>query len=140
MLKLIHVVEGVIIRVLICLMLIAISLGTIELGRVLFMAIISTPILLLDIAKLFDAFGLFLVIIIGMELVRSMQLFLTENKIKPELVIEVAVIAICNKIITLDLKHTEAGVLLGMSALLIGLSVSYFILQRGNQATTLSDR
>jgi uncharacterized membrane protein (DUF373 family) len=132
MLKLIHLVEGFIIRVLICLMLLAISLGTIELGRVLFSAIMSAPIMLLDITKLFDAFGLFLVILIGIELVKSMQFFLTENKIKPELVIEVAVIAVCNKVITLDLKHTEAGVLLGMSTLLIGLSASYFILQQRN--------
>jgi len=124
MLKVIHVVEGVIIRVLICLMLLAISLGTIELGRVLVMAIVSPPVMLLDISKLFDAFGLFLVILIGMELVKSMQLFLTEKKIKPELVIEVAVIAVCNKVITLDLKHAEAGTLFGMSTLLIGLSAS----------------
>ena len=136
MLKVIHVVEGFIIRVLICLMLIAICLGTIELGRVLVTAIVSPPIMLLDISKLFDAFGLFLVILIGMELLRSMQLFLTENKIKPELVIEVAVIAVCNKVITLDIKHTEAGILLGMSTLLIGLSASYFILQRRNKTAT----
>ena len=136
MLKVIHLVEGAVIRALICLMLLAITLGTIELGRVLVTAIIRPPIMLLDIAKLFDAFGLFLVILIGMELIKSMQFFLTENRIKPELVIEVAVIAVCNKVITLDLKHTEAGVLFGMSTLLIGLSASYFILQRRNDTKT----
>jgi len=129
-------VEGFIIRVLICLMLLAITLGTIELGRVLVTAIISPPFMLLDISKLFDAFGLFLVILIGMELVKSMQFFLTENRIKPELVIEIAVIAVCNKVITLDLKHTEAGILLGMSTLLIGLSASYYMLRQRNKTVT----
>ena len=130
MLKIITLIEGIIIRMLIWLMLVAVSLGTIELGRVLLMAILSPPMFLLDISKLFEAFGLFLVILIGLELLKSMQFFLAERKIKPEMVIEVAVIAVCNKIITLDLKHTGADLLLGMAALLIGLSAGYFILQR----------
>jgi len=130
MIKIVSWVEGVIVRVLIWLMLLAVSLGTIELGRVLIMSILSPPMFLLDISKLFDAFGLFLVILIGLELLKSMQFFLSEKRIKPEMVIEVAIIAVCNKVITLDLKHTGADMLLGMAALLIGLSAGYFILQR----------
>ncbi len=56
-------------------------------------------------------------------------MFLTEDRIKPEIVVEVAVIALCNKIITLDLKHTDSIVLLGIASLLVGLSVSYFVLR-----------
>jgi len=56
-------------------------------------------------------------------------MFMTEDKIKPEIVVEVAVIALCNKIITLDLKHTDGIVLLGIASLLAGLSVSYFVLR-----------
>lgn len=130
MLKIVNLFEGIIIRTLIWLMLVAVSLGTIELGRVLLMAILSPPMFLLDISKLFDAFGLFLVILIGLELLKSMQFFLSERRIKPEMVIEVAIIAVCNKVITLDLKHIGADLLLGMAALLIGLSAGYFILQR----------
>jgi hypothetical protein len=48
-------------------------------------------------------------------------MFLVKDKIKPEMVIEVVVIALCNKIITLDTKHTTGDVLLGLAALLIGL-------------------
>jgi uncharacterized membrane protein (DUF373 family) len=130
MLKIVQSVEGIVVRVLIWLMLLAIVLGTIELGRVLFAAIIHPPFLLLDISTLFDAFGLFLVILIGLELLKSMQFFLSEKRIKPEMVIEVAIIALCNKIITLNLKTTAADSLLGMAALLIGLAAGYYILQR----------
>jgi len=56
-------------------------------------------------------------------------MFLTEDKIKPEMVVEVAVIALCNKIITLDIKHTTGDVLLGVAAMLVGLSVGYFVLR-----------
>jgi uncharacterized membrane protein (DUF373 family) len=130
MLKIVQSVENIIVRVLAWLMLLAVTLGTIELGWVLITSIISPPFLLLDISELFDAFGLFLVILIGLELLKSMQFFLAEKRIKPEMVIEVAIIAVCNKIITLDLKHTGADLLLGMAALLVGLAATYFMLQR----------
>ncbi len=56
-----------------------------------------------------------------------MKMFLAEDKIKPEMVVEVAVIALCNKVITLDTKHTSGDVLLGIAAILIGLSIGYFV-------------
>ena len=130
MIKIVSWVEGIVIRALIWLMLLAVTLGTFELGRVLVTSILNPPFLLLDISTLFDAFGLFLVILIGLELLKSMQFFLAEKRIKPGMVIEVAIIAVCNKVITLDLKHTGADMLLGMAALLVGLSAGYFILQR----------
>jgi len=58
-----------------------------------------------------------------------LKMFLVKDKIKPEMVIEVVVIALCNKIITLDTKHTTGDVLLGLAALLIGLSFGYFVLR-----------
>jgi uncharacterized membrane protein (DUF373 family) len=133
MLKAIDFIEKILVRALIVFMLLAITLGTIELGRVLIVEMLSPPFLLLDLESLFEAFGLVLVILIGMELLRSMKMFLDEEHIRAELVIEVAVIAICNKIITLDLKKTTREVLVGVAALLIGLSAGYVVLRRLRQ-------
>ncbi len=129
MLKAIDFIEKLVVRALIILMLLAISLGTIELGRILVVEIIEPPIFLLDITKLFESFGLVLIILIGIELLKVMKMFLNEDKIKPEIVVEVALIALCNKVITLDLKHTDGIVLLGIAALLVGLAVGYFVLR-----------
>jgi len=129
MLKIVDSIEKIIIRVLIILLLLAIILGTIELARVLILEIFAPPFLLLDIPKLFEGFGLVLVILIGMELLKSMKMFLAEDKIKPELFVEVALIALCNKVITLDAKHTGGDVLLGIAVLLIGLAAVYFVLR-----------
>jgi uncharacterized membrane protein (DUF373 family) len=128
--KIIQAIEGIIVRALVWMMLLAIILGTVELGRVLIVSITHPPFLLLDIPMLFDAFGLFLVIMIGLELLKSMQFFIAEKRIRPEMVIEVAIIALCNKIITLNLKSTTADSLVGMAALLIGLAACFYILQR----------
>ncbi len=129
MLRIVDSIEKLIVRVLIILLLAGIVLGTVELARVLIMEVFAPPFLLLDISRLFEGFGLVLVILIGMELLKSMKMFLAEDKIKPELFVEVAVIALCNKVITLDAKHTDGNVLLGIAALFAGLAAVYFVLR-----------
>jgi hypothetical protein len=71
MLKIVDSIEKILVRVLIVFMLLAITLGTLELGRVLIIEILSLPFLLLDFESLFEAFGLVLVILIGIELFRD---------------------------------------------------------------------
>ena len=127
MLHIVEQTEKLIIRALIILLLLAMVLGTLELGRVTILEIFAPPFLLLDISKIFEGFGLALVILIGLELLKVLKLFLVENKIKQEIIIEIAVIALCNKIITLDTKHTPGNVLLGIAAILAGLAFGYFV-------------
>ncbi len=127
MLHIVETIEKLIIRALVILLLLAMVLGTIELGRVTILEVFAPPFLLLDISKVFEGFGLALVILIGLELLRVLKLFLVEDKIKPEIIVEIAVIALCNKIITLDTKHTSGDVLLGIAAILVGLSIGYFV-------------
>jgi uncharacterized membrane protein (DUF373 family) len=127
MLKIVERVEKIIIRALIILLLLAMVLGTAELARLTILEIFAPPFLLLDVAKIFEGFGIILIILIGLELLKILKLFLSEDKIKPEIVVEVAVIAICNKIITLDAKHTSGDVLLGIAAILGGLALGYFV-------------
>ncbi|MEJ7862357.1 MAG: phosphate-starvation-inducible PsiE family protein [Pyrinomonadaceae bacterium] len=127
MLHVVEQIEKLIIRALIILLLLAMVLGTIELGRVTILEVFAPPLLLLDVSKIFEGFGLALIILIGLELLKVLKLFLLEDKIKPEIIVEIAVIAICNKIITLDTKHTSGNVLLGIAAILVGLSIGYFV-------------
>jgi uncharacterized membrane protein (DUF373 family) len=129
--KFVDVIERAIVRVLIVLLLIAIILGTIELARVLLVELIAPPYFLIDVHTLFDAFSLFLVILIGIELLRSMTIYLSEDRIRPEVVVQVAVIALCNKIITLDLKATSGIALVGVATLLMGLAAVHFVFQPG---------
>ena len=127
MLKFVTIVKKLVIAALILMLLISVVLGTIALGRSLMSHIMEPPFLLLEVPVLFDAFGLFLVIVIGIELLKSMMLFLSEDRIAPDLVAEVAIIALCNKIITLDMKDTSGDTMLGIAAMLIGLAASYFV-------------
>jgi uncharacterized membrane protein (DUF373 family) len=58
---------------------------------------------------------------------------IAHETVKPEIVVEVAIIAVGNKLITLDLKHAEPGVLLGLAAVLLGLSAAYFVVKRAGE-------
>jgi len=134
MLRFVSQAEQLIVRVLMVLLLIAIVLGTFALGRVLFLEIMEPPLLLLDVAKLFEAFGLFVVVLIGLELLKSMALFIIEERVESRLVVEVAIIALCNKVITLDLSHTNGVSLVGIAAIFVGLAATYFVVQRADRA------
>ena len=128
--KLVEKLETFIIYVLIAMLLVAVILGTVQLGRELVQTILKPPFLLIEPQALFASFGLFLVILIGLELLKLLKLHLQHHKLRPELVIEVAIIAVCNKVVTLDLKALEGETLIGLAALLLALSAGYYVFSK----------
>ena len=111
-------------------MVVTISLATIELGWLIIKDIISPPIILLEIDELLDIFGFFLLVLLGIELVSTLKTYLTENEIHVEVVFAVALIAIGRKVIILDVKEISSLSLLGIAAIIISLSVGYFLVKR----------
>jgi uncharacterized membrane protein (DUF373 family) len=130
MLKIIERIERCVVFVLVFLLLIAVVLGTFELGRVLLIEIATAPRFLVEVNRLFESFALFLVIVIGLELLKSIKSYLEQGSINPSFVIEVAIIALGNKLITLDLKHVAPELLMGMAAIFFGLAATYFVLKK----------
>lgn len=124
-------VEVVVVYAMIAMLLVAIILGTLALGRLLFGIVVRPPLMMMiEPAELFASFGMFLIIVIGLELLKVLKLHLSQGKLRPELVIEVAMIAVCNKVVTLDPKAMTADTLLGLAALLLGLAAGYFVFVR----------
>jgi len=111
-------------------MVVTISLATIELGWLIIKDIISPPIILLEIDELLDIFGFFLLVLLGIELVSTLKTYLTENEIHVEVVFAVALIAIGRKVIILDVKELSSLSLLGIAAIIISLSVGYYLVKR----------
>jgi len=130
MLTTIDKIERYIVYVLVFLLLISVILGTLELSRVLIKNILASPFFLVDINRLFESFSLFLILVIGLELLKSIKSYLVQGSINPAFVVEVAIIALGNKLITLDLKHAEPGLLIGIGAILLGLSATYLVLKK----------
>jgi uncharacterized membrane protein (DUF373 family) len=130
MTKWLRTFEHMIIRSLIYMMALIILISTIELGYLLVKDIVSPPVFFLEIDELLELFGFFLLIIIGIELLETIKAYLQDKVVHSEIVLEVALIAIARKVIILDLKEYDSVVILGIAALIVTISVSYYIVRR----------
>jgi len=130
MLEFLKKFERMIITTLMVMMVVTISLATIELGWLIIKDIITPPVFLLEINELLDIFGLFLLVLLGIELVSTLKTYLTENEVHVEVVFAVALIAIGRKVIILDVKEISSLSLLGIAAIIISLSVGYYLVKR----------
>ncbi len=119
-------VNKFIVKILVVILTICLLLATIHLVVIIIDKIKEPPFLVLDIATLFEGFSLVLIIAIGYELIKSLLLIISSQSIPSFPIIQIAIIAVANKIITLDIKHTEPLILFGLAALIAGLGLAYF--------------
>jgi uncharacterized membrane protein (DUF373 family) len=122
--------ERWIVTALIVMMVLTILLATVDLAWLIIKDIITPPVILLDVNELLDIFGLFLLVLLGIELVTTLKAYLTENEVHVEVVFAVALIAIGRKVIILDVKEISSLSLLGIAAIIISLSVGFFLVRR----------
>lgn len=118
--------EKAITVVLVALMAIVLLLATIELGWIIIKDVITPPVLLLEIDELLDIFGLFLLVLIGVELLETIKAYLKENVVHFEVVLTVAMIAITRKVIILDVKDLPAMTLVGIAAIIVALAAAKY--------------
>jgi len=130
--------ERVVVVALMVMMAIVIVLSTLSLGRMLIVEIISSPIFLPDITNLLDIFGFFLLILIGVELLETLKAYLSEHVVHVEIVIEVALIAIARKLITLDIKELASDKVLAVAALVAAVALAFFLEKFGRAYKTHS--
>jgi len=123
--------EKLVVSALMVMMAVVLGLATLDLGWMIFRDIITPPYLLLDITELLDIFGLFMLVLIGIELLETiMKTYLMEGKPHFEVVLSVAIIAIARKVIIVDIKEVESLSLFGIAAIVIALTAGYFLMKR----------
>lgn len=115
---------------LIILMMIVLLLSLVELCWIIVKDIISEPIFILEIDELLDIFGLFMLVLIGIELLDTIKTYLKQRVMHVEVVMIVAMIAISRKVIILDLNKYSSLTLMGIATLIISLSVGYYLIKR----------
>jgi len=139
MLLLLKKFERIIVSTLLVMMAVTILLATVELAWLIIKDVITPPIILLEINELLDIFGLFLLVLLGIELISTLKTYLIENVVHVEVVFAVALIAIGRKVIILDIKEISSLSLLGIAAIIIALSVGYFLVKRAFHGKGLQD-
>ena len=125
--------EKVVVLSLIAMMALIILLSTVELGWIILKDIITPPYVLPGIIDLLDIFGFFLLILIGIELLETIRAYLVEHVVHVEVVLEVALIAVARKVIILDVKEYSSLTILGIAALILALSVAFFLERWGRR-------
>lgn len=126
--------ERTIIVALIVMMIVVITLATIELGWIIISDIMTPPIVLLEIDELLDIFGFFLLVLIGIELLETVKAYLVEHVVHVEIVLEVALIAIARKVIILEPKEFPPVTLLSIAALIVTLATAVYVEKRARHS------
>ena len=123
--------EQFMIQALMVMMAIVLGLSTLDLGWLIIKDILQPPYFLLSVNQLLDIFGLFMLVVIGIELLETiMKTYITQGQPHYEVVLSVAIIAIARKVIILDLKEVDSLSLIGIASIIIALTVGYFLMKR----------
>ena len=138
MLPFIKSFEKIIVLVLVVLMAVVLLLSTVELAWVIIKDIITPPILLLEIDELLEIFGLFMLVLIGIELLDTIaKTYMAESTDHAQIVMAVAIIAIARKVIILDVNDLSGLALVGIAAIILALSIGYYLIKK--KAAALKD-
>jgi len=130
-----HTVKKWMIVFVLILMVIIVMASVVELAIVLFQEVTNSTdsSLFLDINELFRIFGFVFMILIGFELLESIEMYFNNNIIHAEVVILIAVIAVARKVILLDLEKYDPMAIIGLSFIILALGGCYFLIKCSNK-------
>jgi len=131
MLGLLKRFERFLIQVLMIMMALVLLLATVDLGWTILLDLTQPLSLILSVDQLLELFGLFMLVIIGIELLETiMKTYLTQGIPHYEVVLSVAIIAIARKVIILDIKETDSLSLIGIAAIILALTIGYYFMKK----------
>jgi len=138
--KLTRKIEKIIIYSLIIMMVGILLLATVELGYYLIRTIIGSDYLLIDLNDLMDLFGVFMLVLIGIELLDTIKVYLNSNIVHVEVVVLVAIIALARKVIALKAENMSGDKIIGIGVLIVALGITYYLIKRaGLMACKMDD-
>jgi uncharacterized membrane protein (DUF373 family) len=94
--------------------------------------VVDSPIGFLNLKTMLETFNLILIIAVGYELVKSLHTLINSTIIPVLPLVQIAMIALANKMITVNFKEAGFEKLLAMSAIMLSLGATYFFLKKGN--------
>jgi len=100
-------IEFVVIRALVVMMALVVLFASLDLAWIIIRDLSTPPYLLFDVNRLLEIFGMFLLVLIGIELLESIRMYLDHKLVHVEVVMTVAIIAIARKVIILDVKDLD---------------------------------
>jgi uncharacterized membrane protein (DUF373 family) len=93
---------------------------------------LRTPEYHITLPLLHEVFAGFLMILIGLELMKTIVMYLDEHVIHVEIVFSVAIIAIARHTIDVDFNHVPPLAMIGIGAIIIALAIGYFYFKKAS--------
>jgi uncharacterized membrane protein (DUF373 family) len=128
--KYLEKLEFIVVRALVVMMALVVLFASLDLAWIIVQDLIVPPYLLFDVNRLLEIFGMFLLVLIGIELLESIRTYLDQKLIHVEVVMTVALIAIARKVIILDVKELDGLKLIGIGVIIIALAGGYIFIKR----------
>jgi len=136
--KYLPIFEKAIIWVLVVMMILVLTISIIQLGYTIFTYLTDKPFHILDEKVMMSLLGSILIVLIGIELMDTIKIYLKEDVVHVEIVILVAIIALARKIIVMDFDKYSHWSIIALAALLISLSVGYYLIRHADHKFTLT--
>ena len=102
----------------------------VELAYEIVMGLIQPPGFFLGVTELLETFGLFLMVLIGLELMTSIHMYLSDHTIHAEMMFLVAMTAVTRKIVIMEAGATDPMLVFGLGFLILALSGGYFLIRK----------
>ncbi|MEH2194384.1 MAG: phosphate-starvation-inducible PsiE family protein [Nostoc sp.] len=133
-----HIIENIevlVSKVLSIFMVVVILVAIGDLAFFIFKELLSAPYAKFN-TTLYKIFGLFLNILIALEILENITAYLRRHVFQVELVIVTSLIAVSRKIIILDLEKVSGIDIIGLGIAILALSISYLIIRLSNDKNT----
>jgi uncharacterized membrane protein (DUF373 family) len=138
MIKVVKRIEQILIFGILLVISVILILAFIDIAYEIKEEITSPPKFIVDANGLMELFSLFLVILIGLELLETVKAYLKEDIVHVEFIILVAIIAIARKVIVWDFEKYSTEELLALAAMIVGLGITYFLIKKAHVKIRLS--
>ncbi|NJM65360.1 MAG: hypothetical protein HC851_06645 [Acaryochloris sp. RU_4_1] len=125
-------VEGAVAKILSLALVFVIVFALVDLVYILVRELLTEPYGFFN-STVLDLFGLFLNILIALELLENIKAYLNHQGVQVQLVVATALIAVSRKLIIFDFAKSSGLDLLGLAAAIAALSVSYWLIRQLRQ-------
>jgi uncharacterized membrane protein (DUF373 family) len=122
--------ERIIALLLLILMGVVVVSAIVEVAHEIVVGLIDPPGFFLGVSELFDIFGLFLMVLIGLELMTSIHMYLDDHKIHAEMMFLVALTAVTRKIVIMDTDNMEPMLVIAIAFLIIALAAGFYLIKK----------
>jgi uncharacterized membrane protein (DUF373 family) len=135
-LRLLEIYEKWVTGFLLLLLSIVVAFSILDLGWAIVHEILKPPNFLIEVENLLDLFSMFLLVLIGVELLDTIRAYLKEHVVHEEVILGAALIAVARKVIVLDIKQYNGLQLVGFALVILAITSAYWVTKRTHAQKT----